>query len=92
MVEVTTNLVTLLMLDVNLADAKARLSELVERAAAGEPVRILKRGKVVARIVPPEVAKEPVSLERLQAVTDGAPFQEEGAGEFMRRLRDDASY
>ena len=35
---------------VNLADAKAHLSELVERAAAGEAVCITRRGKAVAQI------------------------------------------
>ena len=38
------------MKTVNLADAKARLSELVERAAAGEAVCITRRGKAVAQI------------------------------------------
>lgn len=33
-----------------MADAKARLSELITRAAAGEPIRITKRGKPVAEI------------------------------------------
>ncbi len=34
---------------VTLADAKARLSELVERAASGETVSITRRGKPVAQ-------------------------------------------
>ena len=37
---------------VNIYDAKARLSELVDRAAAGEEVVIAKAGKPVARLVP----------------------------------------
>jgi prevent-host-death family protein len=37
---------------VNLYDAKTRLSELVDRAAAGEEVVIAKAGKPVARLVP----------------------------------------
>jgi prevent-host-death family protein len=35
---------------VSLADAKAHLSELVERAAGGEAVCITRRGKPVAQI------------------------------------------
>lgn len=35
---------------ISIADAKAHLSELVERAAAGDPVCITRRGKPVARI------------------------------------------
>ena len=38
------------MTDIPLAEAKARLSELIVRAAAGEPIRITKRGKPVAEI------------------------------------------
>ena len=36
--------------DVTVAEAKAHLSELIERAERGEPVRITRRGKLVARI------------------------------------------
>ncbi len=35
----------------SLADAKAHLSELVERAEAGDPVTITRRGKQVARLI-----------------------------------------
>lgn len=37
---------------VNIADAKARLSELVERAASGEEIVIARNGKPRARLVP----------------------------------------
>ena len=37
---------------VSVYDAKARLSELVDRAESGQPTTITKRGRVVARIVP----------------------------------------
>jgi prevent-host-death family protein len=40
------------MQTVNLADAKTRLSELVNKAEAGETVCITRRGKLVAQIVP----------------------------------------
>jgi prevent-host-death family protein len=40
---------------VNLYDAKTRLSELVDRAAAGEEVIIAKAGKPMARLVPLQV-------------------------------------
>lgn len=39
---------------INLYDAKTRLSELVERAAAGEEIVIAKAGKPKARLVPYE--------------------------------------
>ena len=39
---------------VNIADAKARLSELVEKAASGEEIVIARDHKPVARLVPIE--------------------------------------
>ena len=44
---------------VNLYEAKTHLSELVERAAAGEEVIIAKAGKPRARLLPLESVREP---------------------------------
>jgi prevent-host-death family protein len=41
------------MSDVALFEAKNRLSELINRVEAGEEIAITRRGKVVARLVPP---------------------------------------
>jgi prevent-host-death family protein len=41
------------MNDVALFEAKNRLSELINRVEAGEEISITRRGKVVARLVPP---------------------------------------
>ena len=43
-------------MNVSIAEAKAKLSELVSRAEAGEEIVLTRHGKVAARIVPP--AKE----------------------------------
>ena len=40
----------LIMVEVNLAEAKAHLSELVARAEAGETIQISRRGKPVAQL------------------------------------------
>lgn len=77
---------------VNLAEAKARLSELVERAAAGETVEILRRGKAIAWIVAADRPKKAIELSELQALTKKSPKQRESAGKFIRRMRDDARY
>jgi prevent-host-death family protein len=77
----------------SLADAKARLSELIKRAEAGEPQIITRRGKPVAKIVAIEPAKKKrIDIAELRALTSAMPFQDESAGDFMRRLRDDARY
>ena len=80
------------MNSINLADAKAHLSELVERAAAGEAVGITRRGKPVARIVAADIPRKPVSLGALQAVTAAMPKQVESARDAIRTLRDEARY
>lgn len=78
--------------DVTLAAAKARLSELVERASQGEPVRITRRGKPVARIVAIERARRPIDIAALRALTDAMPMQDESARDWLRAVRDDARY
>jgi prevent-host-death family protein len=77
---------------ISLAEAKARLSELVERAAAGETVCITRRGKPVAQLTAARQAREPVDVARLKALTDGMTPQTESAGEFVRRMRDEDRY
>jgi prevent-host-death family protein len=49
---------------VSLAEAKARLSELVERAATGEAICIMRRGKPVAQIIAVD-AHASASMQRL---------------------------
>ena len=45
------------MSEVTLANAKAHLSELVDRVEAGETIDVTRRGKIVAKVVPPSTAK-----------------------------------
>lgn len=72
----------------SLADAKARLSELVARAEAGETVEITRRGKPVARVVPTERKPEKVDVDRLRRLTDSLPWQDKSAVELIREMRD----
>jgi prevent-host-death family protein len=78
--------------EVTLAIAKAGLSELVERAARGESIRITRRGKVVARLTGIERRQKPVDLEALQAVTRSMPMQPAPARSWLRSVRDDSRY
>jgi prevent-host-death family protein len=80
------------MSSVSIAEAKAHLSEIVDRVANGEPVEITRRGKPVARIVPMAPKRQPIDVARLKALTDSMPFHEEGAGDFVRRMRDEDRY
>ena len=53
------------MEEVTVAQAKAHLSELIERAERGEPVRITRRGKLVARLTGAQRRVKPVDLRRV---------------------------
>ena len=77
---------------VNLAEAKARLSELVERAAAGETVCITRHGKPVAQLSAATTPRKRIDAAALLAITQRMTPQPESAGEFMRRLRDEDRY
>jgi antitoxin (DNA-binding transcriptional repressor) of toxin-antitoxin stability system len=76
----------------SLSEAKARLSELVDLAAAGELIVITRHGRPVLELVRPHAARKPVDIHALRRLTDRQPKQREGAGTFVRRLRDDARY
>ena len=80
------------MITVSLANAKAHLSELVERAAAGEAVCITRRGKAVARITVVDTPRKRIDLASLRAMTDAMPIQPETARDFVRRMRDEDRY
>lgn len=77
---------------VNLADAKAHLSELVAQAEAGEPVCITRRGRPVARLTAVERQHRPIDLSAIKALTESMPMQADSAGEFLRRMRDESRY
>ncbi len=73
---------------VSLANAKARLSELAERAATGESILITKRGKAIARLSSATARKKPIDANALRKVTDTQRNRTDET--FMRRVRDDA--
>lgn len=54
------------MNEVALFEAKNRLSQLIHRVEAGEEIAITRRGKVVARLVPP--ATEPAGQRARDAI------------------------
>ena len=77
------------MESVNLAEAKAHLSALIERVEAGETISIMRRGKPVARLVPEARPKRRITVEELEEFTRGMTPQTESAGDFISRLRDE---
>ncbi len=77
---------------VSLAQAKARLSELIERAVAGDPICITRRGKPVVQLSALRSPRERIDFGALRAMTDNAPRQDESAATFVRRMRDEDRY
>jgi prevent-host-death family protein len=73
---------------INIAEAKAHFSSLVDRAEAGETVDILRRGKLVARLVPAEAAKKRIDWATIDALVAKQPLQKTSGVELIRAMRD----
>lgn len=77
---------------VTLADAKAHLSELIDRVEAGETIDITRRGKPVARLSALANPRKPIDLALLQSVTADMPEATESAADLVRAMRDGDRY
>ena len=77
------------MSSVNLAVAKAHLSELISKVESGEEVVITRHGRPVARVVPTTPVKQPVPLERLAALRKLLPPRKGSSAIELRKLRDE---
>lgn len=77
---------------ISLADAKAHLSELVDRAEAGESIDITRRGKPVARLTAVARPRKRIEAAMLQSVTAAMQPQVENAADLVRRMRDGDRY
>ncbi len=76
----------------NVADAKAHLSEVLDRVEKGERITITRHGKVVAELVPPQKIPVKIDLEKIRAFAKTLPLQKKPAGEFIRQMRDEDRY
>ena len=77
---------------VSLADAKAHLSELVDRIEAGASIDITRRGKRVARLTAVDSPRKRVDLAALQALTAELPASSQRASDLVRSMRDGDRY
>lgn len=80
------------MKSVNLAEAKAQLSELVALAEAGETICIMRRGRPVVQLKAITTERQPVDVEALRAISATIPMQPESTADFIRKMRDEARY
>ena len=77
---------------ISLADAKAHLSELVDRVEAGDSIDITRRGKRVARLTAIASPRKPIDLAALQSLTAKTPTASQAASDLVRSMRDADRY
>ena len=80
------------MMAVNLAGAKAHLSELIDRVEAGDSIDITRRGKPVARLTAVARPRKRIDAALLRSLTATMPTLAEGAADLVRSMRDGDRY
>ena len=77
---------------VSLAEAKAHLSELVDRVEAGDSIAITRRGKPVAQLTTVAAPRKRIDLAMLKTLTAAMPPQTRDAADVVRSMRDSDRY
>ncbi len=77
---------------ISLADAKAHLSELIDRVEAGDTIEITRRGRPVARLTAVVRPRKRMDLAMLGALTAAMPPGDEATADPVRSMRDGARY
>ena len=77
------------MVTVNLAQAKAHLSELLDRVEAGEEIVVTRHGRAVARILSAARPKQPLPLDDLAAFRATMPRLRKSSAKLLREARDE---
>ncbi|MBF0167077.1 MAG: type II toxin-antitoxin system prevent-host-death family antitoxin [Alphaproteobacteria bacterium] len=78
------------MATVTLVEAKAHLSELLDRVESGEEVTITRHGKPSAKMIAPEKKKlKKLDLKKLAAFRATMPRMKVSSAEIIRQLRDE---
>ncbi len=77
------------MITVSLAQAKARLSELLDKVEAGEDVTITRYGRAVARVLRASRPKQPLALNELAAFRASMPSLRRPSADLLREARDE---
>lgn len=78
------------MVTVSLAEAKARLSELLDQVEAGEEVVITRHGRAVAKISPMAPPRRPLPLAELADFRASMPRLRRPSTQLLREARDEA--
>jgi prevent-host-death family protein len=73
---------------VSVAQAIARLSEILARVESGEEIVITRRGKPVARVCPQGRPKKALDLRATDRVRESLPGTKVPSAQLIRHLRD----
>jgi len=77
-----------MMRTVSVAEAKARLSELLSSVEAGEEILITRHGRAIAKVSAPRKPKQPLPLEQLARLRQSVPPWSEPSPRLVRQVRD----
>jgi antitoxin (DNA-binding transcriptional repressor) of toxin-antitoxin stability system len=77
---------------VNVAHAKAHLSELLDRVEEGEEVVITRHGRPVAQLRAAVSPKQPLDLKELAAFRAQSPRRKKDSTTRLREMRDEERY
>ena len=77
---------------VNLAEAKAHFSELIDRVEAGDSIEITRRGKAVARLTMITRPRKPIDAALVKALTITMPEGAQSGANLVRTMRDADRY
>ena len=76
------------MQTVNVAEAKARLSEILAQVEDGGEVLITRRGHPIARLSPVESARKPIDFAALDSLRARQPLSRASSVQLIRKMRD----
>ena len=78
------------MSEVSVAQAKAHLSEILDRVEAGETVVITRRGRPIASLSGVPAPRKPIDFEGLKKFRESMPQLERPSAEIIRQMRDES--
>jgi prevent-host-death family protein len=81
----------MIMVTVNVAQAKAHLSELLDKVEAGEEVIITRHGRAIAHLHSAARPKHPLMLDDLAAFRATMPSLRRPSVELLREMRDEGA-
>ena len=77
------------MRTVSVAEAKARLSELLNSVESGDDILITRHGRPIARVTAPEAPKQLLPVKRLALLRQNTSPWSEPSARLLRSVRDE---